>query len=368
MRIQVLTLLALTGATAGALVGALVGLVWQLLPFPTATTTLALAVVAAVGVAEVIGRWRPLAVRRQVPQLWGRIFGPRTVAVLYGTRLGVGPATILPTWLWWGAIVLGAACGPWTGAAAGAVFAVTRTIVTHGAVAGAGTGEAMSQRISRLRAAERPVTIVVVAAVLALAVIGHRSDRGSAGASSCLTGGRITSTAPTTPEALAVDDLLLDDTLPGFRRDDAAVGAGLMDLEGAAAAESDSDAERALLETRGFVRGASRAWCTPDDDIVYLAAYDFATARGAAAYLTDGLERLDARGAARFPVPQVADAKGFTSVDGTGDEAFTAHAVVFTRDMRWFLVLVGSPSASRTTAEAIEVATALDRHLHQPPR
>jgi hypothetical protein len=358
----VLALLALTGAVTGALVGWVAGLVWLATGLPGPSTTAAIAVVVVTAALEAIGRPRPIAVRRQVPQLWGRIFGARTVAVLYGARLGIGPATILPTWLWWGAFLLSAACGPWVAAAVGATFALSRTVITHGAVAGVRSGPAMSQRIHAVRRAERPIALGVAVVVAVLALVGcsgGSADQAAPRRSTTTTTFPTAppSTAPITPEVLALDDVLLDDTLPGFTRDDEAVGAGALDLEAAAKAEADVDAERATLETRGFVRGASRAWTGPGDDVVYLAAYEFASAEGAAAYLVDGTEHLLARTATRFDVPDIAGARGFTNVDHDEDgSTFTAHAVSYTRGPRWFLVLLGSRHATRTTDEAIALA------------
>lgn len=343
----------------GALTGWVAGVLWTISPLPEATGELAVTVLVVAVVLEALGRPRPPSVRRQVPQLWGRLFEPRTVAVLYGARLGVGPATILPTWLWWGAFVIAAACGPWVGAATGAVFALVRAAVTHGAVAGIGEGGAMSRRIRAVRRVERPIALGLAALLVILALAGCGSD-GDGGEDRPRTTTTTTeaapvptSTVPPTPETDALDDALLDDTLPGFTRDDEELGAGPLDLEAAAQAEADVDAERALLETRGFVRGASRAWVGPGDDVVYLAAYEFASADGAAAYLIDGAEHLGARGAQRFDVPGIDGAAGFTTVD---DDGFTGHAVVYTLGPRWFLVLLGSPGASRTAEEAISLA------------
>lgn len=370
LRFQVLSLLALSGAITGALVGWVAGLLWLATGFPEATTTAAVVAVLASGTLELLGRPAPPAIRQQVPQYWGRIFGPRTVAVLYGARLGVGPATILPTWLWWGSFLLAATCGPWVGAAAGAVFALARTAVTHAAVAGVRHGGRMSSRIAAVRRLERPVAvgIALLLAVAALAGCGggggddedaapRRRPPRTSTTTSTTEAPLPTSSVPATPEVLAMDNLLLDDALPGFRRDDAAVGAGPLDLEAAARAEPDADAERALLETRGFVRGASRAWVGPDDDVVYLAVYEFVNPAEAALYLEDGTEHLTARDAERFEVPGVDGARGFTTVDRREGGSFTAHAVSFTRGPRWFLVLLGSPTGARTQAEAADLAS-----------
>lgn len=166
-------------------------------------------------------------------------------------------------------------------------------------------------------------------------------------------------TTTTTPEDRALSELLLEEALsPGFERADDVLGAGPLDLAAAAAAETDVAAERALLETRGFERGASRAWIDPGQDVVYVAIYDFETAAGAAAYLVDGGETLEARGATPFEVAEVEGAIGFTTIEESPQGTFTAHAVAFTRGARWMLALVGSPGSGRTPDEARAVAAA----------
>lgn len=216
----------------------------------------------------------------------------------------------------------------------------------------------MSRRIAGVRRLGRPVALGVVVLVVAILLAGCSGD-GTGGGPTRTSLDLVpddtvppATTAPT-PETAALDDLLLDDTFAGFARDDQAVGAGPMDLEAAARAEADVDAERALLETRGYVRGTSRAWVAPGDDVAYLAVYEFATPDGAAAYLLDGTEHLEARGAERFDVPGIEGAAGFT----TTEPDFTAHAVTFTRGTRWFLVLLGSPAGSRSRPEAIGLAS-----------
>jgi hypothetical protein len=82
------------------------------------------------------------SVRRQVPQAWTRLFSLRTAGFLYGARLGVGPLTILNTWLWWPAVLLG---GPAAGAAFGAGRVVVMLLVGRWAEA------AMPERMALLR-------------------------------------------------------------------------------------------------------------------------------------------------------------------------------------------------------------------------
>src|SRR5688500_18375498 len=88
LRIQVLVLLTLAGAVTGALVGLVAGAAWQGAGLPEAGAVAALAAAAGAAVLEA-SPLRPPSVRCQVPQPWGRLFGPRTVAVVYGARLGV---------------------------------------------------------------------------------------------------------------------------------------------------------------------------------------------------------------------------------------------------------------------------------------
>src|SRR5690606_22169942 len=111
------------------------------------------------------GRPRPLSVGRQVPREWSRLFSPPTVAVLYGGRLGVGPATILTTWLWWAVLILGAAGGVWTATAAGAAFGLVRTVVM--VALAEWIRVAAAPRMARVRALE--TTALVALAPLAVA-------------------------------------------------------------------------------------------------------------------------------------------------------------------------------------------------------
>jgi hypothetical protein len=353
-RIQVITIQALAGAaTAGAL-GLLLGVLWPGSEGSwgeTLRTPWWLALVAAALDALQV---RPPAVRTQVPAYWGRIFDARLVALLYGARLGVGPLTMLPTWLWWAAVVLGAAEGPWPSALVGATFAVTRTLTSW--LAGEVTVRRGPATVHRLDAKVRLAAAVLVAALALAACSDGDGDRDTAeegrGASSDDPTPTLelepTTTTTTTPETEALDDLLLTDPLPGFELD----GGGPLDLDAAAAAETDPDAERALLETRGFVAGTERRF-RDGDRVVYLASYEFTDGAGAAAYLVDGTEHVTARGADQFDVP-LDGAVGFTTVDPDG---FTAHAVAYTSGARWFLVLVGAPDASLTTQHAIDLAT-----------
>jgi hypothetical protein len=168
------------------------------------------------------------------------------------------------------------------------------------------------------------------------------------------------STATTTPPATAalLDALLPEPPLPGFLPADDVLGAGPLDLDAAAAGEEDIEAERALLEERRFVAGASRAWLGPQESVAYVATYAFASAADAEAYVDDTSARLGARGAERFEVPDIEGAAGFTTVEAGGTGTFTASAITFARGDRWVLSLLGSPEAAPTVDDAIALATA----------
>ena len=174
-------LLTATGVASAAAVGLLAGIVWAATGAGALSTgaasVLAVGAVLLDVAARRLGRPRPLAVHRQVPQLWGRLFGPGVVAVLYGSRLGVGPLTILTTWTWWAALLVGASLGPWPSAAVGAAFAISRTVTMLVAVAGTRTGPAMATRVARVRRAQ-PLVSWVTALVLVLVVAACSGDDG----------------------------------------------------------------------------------------------------------------------------------------------------------------------------------------------
>ena len=168
---EVAALLLVSAATTGGLAGATLGLVWAAIGLPPVAAAPAVAVVAIALAADAFagrtGRLRPPSSRHQVPRIWSRLFDPRTVAVLYGSRLGVGPLTILPTWTWWAASLLAASAGPAVSTVAGVAFGGGRIAVVLAASARAApTPEGMAT----LRRAERP--LVAGASVVAVVVAG----------------------------------------------------------------------------------------------------------------------------------------------------------------------------------------------------
>ncbi|MBK5224020.1 MAG: hypothetical protein JJE52_14335 [Acidimicrobiia bacterium] len=174
-----------------------------------------------------------------------------------------------------------------------------------------------------------------------------------------------TTVAPTTTlddEAVLIDAeleaLLVDGAPAGFA--DADVDDRSLDLAAAVAAEQDEAAERSLLETRGFVRGRSRAWRTGAANAL-VTVYRFDTPEGAELYLTDGLITLSGYGAEAVPVPELDGAQGFTQEGVDGGEPVSVAGVTFTRGADWFLVVVaGTPEEV-----SIEAATALAVAQHE---
>jgi hypothetical protein len=172
---MVATLLSASAGATGALAGFAAGVLALPLgafagrPGAPAVGVAAAAAVVLDAVAARSGRFAPPSVRRQVPREWSRLFTPPAVALLYGARLGVGPLTILPTWLWWAASALGAWAGPWPSTAAGAVFGVARTLLM--VVLAEWVAPAAPARMTRLRAAESRARTAAAAAVLAVAAV-----------------------------------------------------------------------------------------------------------------------------------------------------------------------------------------------------
>jgi hypothetical protein len=314
------------------------------------------------------------------------LFSPPVTASLYGARLGVGPLTILPTWLWWAAAVLAASAGPAVGALVGAVFGATRMAVVATAATRlnrpAVATAAASARLRTREAIARPAIALVTAGAcaLALGVSGcsspdakqsasrpprPKADSSSAAPSSPPRAQTATSQVPpatTTVPPLAITGLgtLLVDRVPaGFApADPRRYSVGPLDLRAVARSEPDPAAEQALLETRHFRSGWSRMWTDATGRVLGAVVYEFAAPDGAAAYLTDGILRVDSHGGEEFPVPAVSGARGFSQIDERNGKATVTHAVAFVRANRFFLVFAGSSGPGVTPDDARALAAA----------
>ncbi len=112
-------------------------------------------------------RPRPWSMRSQVPRLWGHESGPWLAATRYGLRLGLGPATILNSWMWWGATFAAASLpGGWLrphAMAACMMFVVARSTLTVLMSSGVHTGTQMATRMRVVSSYEQKVRVTVAA-------------------------------------------------------------------------------------------------------------------------------------------------------------------------------------------------------------
>src|SRR5688500_7743583 len=350
----------LTAAAAGSGALAGFGLAVLGLVLPTGRVgpwVVAAAVLVAVAL-DAVGP-RPLAVRRQVPRTWARAFPPATAAFLYGARLGVGPLTLLPTWLWWAAAVVGAVAGVGWSVAVGAGFGTARVLVMLAAAHG---GEAdMAGRMAAVRRREDGVrrATLWIGALAAAVLLSACTDEAAPRVGSATT---TTTTSTVTPPVVVDAAALPDEIVPGYVRvadADRPGRLGPLDLAAAAEAEADTAAERSLLATRRFRGGLARAWRSPEGDELYIAVYEFADEAGAAAYLRDGLITLDGRAAQQYPVEGLPGAVGFSQAERREAAAVTSHGVVLARGSRFWLVVAASAHPGSTPSLVADAARRL---------
>jgi len=338
------------------------------------------------------GRPHPLTLGRQVPREWGRLLPLPVTAFLYGGRLGVGPLTILSTWMWWAALIAAALVGVWTAVAVSVWFAVWRVVI-NGLV-----GRRLARRPRSNLAAVRSfqqrgwsgltglatVLTIATAFLAGCGVAGEPAARpvlvdpapeaaGSIASeaisppptslahledfvrtSSTLPDTRSTSTSipadpPPTDEAgdagqpIALADLVPESLAGMVVIDDPAVDRFLT-IDEAAAIQPDPTEEIALLETRGYRGGWIRAFRSPAADVAVTAVYEFADAAEAEFYLEDGLITIGGYGGQFFDVAELPDIRGFQQdVDDDGETVRTLGGA-FHRGNRWFLLyVIGSP-------------------------
>lgn len=179
-RVRVVVTMVAAALASGGLTGFVLGVAWVVARLPDLPVGWAAAAVTAAVTADLIHRrvplhtswpvrWlTPLAVGRQVPQAWARIFPLPVAAGLYAMRLGVGPLTVLNTWTWWAAAVVGAAAGPWPSTAVGALFGAVR-ILTVLAASTLVQRETV-RRMASLRRAEAPAAYGIAVALALVSV------------------------------------------------------------------------------------------------------------------------------------------------------------------------------------------------------
>ncbi len=417
MRTLVAAMLVTSGAASAALVGLIAGVALQWAPRIELRALLVLAILAVVAdVASVrFGRPTPLSVGKQVPVEWGRLFDPRVVAVLYGARLGVGPLTMLSTWLWWAATIGAALTSVLASVVTAIVFGVVRMVVTVAASHRADDA-GHANWFGRLRMATTKAWLsldgfAVVLVVIALVAAACTSDSSvEAGPGTITTSntsdpnaeedivntdqtpstegqsvdGNSDAATPTTqvltesslaetslPLVTSPDDIeprppvgpaalaaVLLAEVPGFTPVDAGAADRGLSIDDAAQLQPDPTEELPLLETRGFQGGWTRAFRNPDNDVVVTTVYDFVSALEAEFYLEDGTITLIGDGGTIYEVESIPAARGFRQEVASDDGPLVVFGITFTRGNQWFLVTILGDEATATPERLLPVAAA----------
>lgn len=409
---------------SGALLGFVAALPFVMVAEP-GTRLVAAIVSVGVGldlVRLVTGRPSPPTSGRQVPQEWGRLLGPETVAVLYGARLGVGPLTILSTWTWWSVLIAASLIGPGTGALVGAGFGAVRLVVTvaastlasrsndpqtHtawfgrlrtrqranwvalngagllmvGAVVLAGCGAANRQVAAPVTtsssmpttttASSVPITATTAAQTWELQPAADQPDVATPtdlesetapptvpvrleDVVRTATNPQVEATATQEPAIFSTEPDALAAALPalldGFTRIEGPQADRFLDLTAASEIQPDPTEEVALLETRGFAGGWTRAFRNDTNDVAVVSVYHFADAAEAEFYLEDGLITIGGYGGKFFDIPALPGVRGFVQYftepaaeAGDQPEELVSLGAAFQLGPRWHLVyLVGS--------------------------
>lgn len=416
----VAALLVASGTASAVLVGSIVGVALQWAPRADLRLLLILAIVAVVAdVSRVRLGWpSPLSVGKQVPVEWGRLFDPRVVAVLYGARLGVGPLTMLSTWLWWAATIGAAFTGVGASVVTALVFGVVRLSVTVAAshrADRAGHAPWFSRLRTRTTRAWLSVdgfaVVLVVVALLAAACTSDSSveagpgtvttttstdssaeeqavnDDGNesieteasgdaaasptttVGAGDALTESSLAETSlplVTSPDdvepkppagAAALAAVLLED-VDGFEPVTAAAGNRELSINDAAALQPDPTEELPLLETRGYQGGWTRAFLNADNDVLITTVYDFVSALEAEFYLEDGTITLIGDGGTIYEVETIPGARGFRQEVASDDGPLVVFGITFTRGNQWFLITILGDEATATPDRLLPAAAA----------
>lgn len=395
-------LILVTSATlSAALVGLAAGLALRWTPAPAIAVLLGLVLVAVIADAVHVRsrRLTPLSIGRQVPVEWGRLFDPRVVAGLYGARLGVGPLTMLSTWLWWAATVGAALLGVAESVIVAVVFGLVRSLVTvfashradragHAPWFGRLRGHTTRAWLSLDGVA---IGLLVVVALVASACTSNTSveagpdEATGESTTSVGTAASITSegddvsvddstpTSPTTqiltesslsetsaPLVTSPDDVepqppagtdalsaLVVDEVPGFEPVTTSGADRALSIREAANLQPDPTEELPLLETRGFQGGWTRAFRNDDNDVIVATAYDFISALEADFYLEDGTITLIGDGGTIYEVEAMPGARGFRQDVAGSDGPLVVYGITFTERNKWFLVtIVGDPDTA----------------------
>jgi len=134
-----------------------------------------------------------------------------------------------------------------------------------------------------------------------------------------------------------------------------------LDLRAAADIQPDPTEEVALLETRGYRGGWTRAFRNAHNDVAVASVYQFENEVEAEFYLEDGLITIGGYGGRFFDIPDLPGVRGFaqdiSQTDGEATEDLVSLGASFHRGDRWYLLyFLGSPE--RVTPEVLVPAIA----------
>ncbi|MDH3683074.1 MAG: hypothetical protein OEV40_24365, partial [Acidimicrobiia bacterium] len=135
----------------------------------------------------------------------------------------------------------------------------------------------------------------------------------------------------------------LPDGIDGFEAIAGPEADRYLDLRAAAGIQPDPTEEIALLETRGFRGGWTRAFRSETNDVAVVSVYEFENPAQAEFYLEDGLITIGGYGGSFFDIEGLPGVRGFAQAFTDGDEELISLGASFQAGPRWFLVyLVGS--------------------------
>jgi hypothetical protein len=168
---------------------------------------------------------------------------------------------------------------------------------------------------------------------------------------------------PVSSEPQSLAGALMTD-ISGFEPVDDPMADRFLDIIAASELQPDPTEEIALLETRGFEGGWTRAFRNDANDVAVTSVYQFEDAAEAEFYLEDGLITIGGYGGKFFDIDGLAGVRGFvqyfTDADEDGSEELVSLGAAFQAGPRWYLVyFVGS--ADTVTADVLIPAITAQR-------
>ncbi|MEM9654521.1 MAG: hypothetical protein AAGA65_20685 [Actinomycetota bacterium] len=183
-------------------------------------------------------------------------------------------------------------------------------------------------------------------------------------------------TAPVAPALLSTEPDALAASLPteldGFTTIDDPMADRFLDLTAASQIQPDPTEEVALLETRGFAGGWTRAFRNDTNDVAVMSVYHFEDAAEAEFYLEDGLITIGGYGGKFFDIPALPGVRGFVQhftepgdQPGEADEELVSLGAAFQLGPRWHLIYLVGSTETVTADVLLPAITAVRHHAEQ---